>query len=486
MLARFMSIACLSFAFTQGAFAQDAYAAQTPQRALNTTIKTWTGDFDTMMKKRRIRMLIPYNRTLYYVDKGRERGLTLELARDFERYINKKYKKQLNKRPITMVVVATTRDHLIDDVVNGKGDIAAGDLTVTPERLKLVDFSVHTGLPDVSEVVVSRKGAQPPIHSIDDLSGRTVYVRKSSSYHESLLALNKKFAAAGKAPVDITFVSDELEDEDLLEMVNAGLIDTIIVQDITVSLWAPILPQLDVHYKITVRNNGKIGWAIRKNSPQLMAEINDFYKKSTLKTGVIMYRARQTLKRIKQIKNNINREEYARFEKIIAFFEKYGKQYDFDSLMLAAQGFQESQLKQETRSRSGAIGVMQVLPSTGKSLKVGDIRQTEANIHAGTKYMDILMSKYFQGAKFDEENRALFALASYNAGPGNISKMRKIAAAQGFNPNVWFDNVEIVTAAKIGIETTTYVRNIFKYYVSYKLIKERQEKQEKLKNQFKR
>jgi membrane-bound lytic murein transglycosylase MltF len=117
----------------------------------------------------------------------------------------------------------------------------------------------------------------------------------------------------------------------------------------------------------------------------------------------------------------------------------------------------------------GAIGVMQVMPATGKELGVGDISRPEANIHAGVKYMDQLMSRYFQDAKFDEQNRALFAFAAYNAGPGRIQQMRKIARDRGLDPDVWFNSVEIVTAEKVGIETTTYVRNIFKYYVSYKL-----------------
>ena len=137
--------------------------------------------------------------------------------------------------------------------------------------------------------------------------------------------------------------------------------------------------------------------------------------------------------------------------------------------MLAAQGYQESLLNQNAKSQVGAIGVMQVMPKTGASLKVGDIRKAEPNIHAGAKYMDQLMTRYFQDAKFDEQNRTLFAFASYNAGPGNISKMRREAEKRGLDPDKWFNNVEVVTAEKIGIETTTYVRNIYKYYVAYKL-----------------
>jgi membrane-bound lytic murein transglycosylase MltF len=126
---------------------------------------------------------------------------------------------------------------------------------------------------------------------------------------------------------------------------------------------------------------------------------------------------------------------------------------------------------------------MQIMPATGEALKVGDIRQAGPNIHAGAKYMDQLMTKYFSDAKFDEQNRTLFAFASYNAGPGNISRMRKASATRGLDPDQWFNNVEIVTAEKIGIETTTYVRNIFKYYAAYKLVMEAQTTAATLKEQ---
>ena len=152
--------------------------------------------------------------------------------------------------------------------------------------------------------------------------------------------------------------------------------------------------------------------------------------------------------------------------------------------MLAAQGYQESRLRQEARSHVGAIGVMQIMPPRARSCEVGDIRAVEPNIHGGAKYMDQLMTRYFPDAKFNETERPLFAFASYNAGPGNISKMRKEAAQRGLDPDKWFNNVELVTAEKIGIETTTYVRNIYKYYVAYKLQEEMLAQRKKAREQL--
>ena len=211
------------------------------------------------------------------------------------------------------------------------------------------------------------------------------------------------------------------------------------------------------------------GWAIRKGSPKLQEAILDFYKNHLKKQGVSACRMKQHMARVRQFKNNAADADVKRFRETIELFRKYGGQYNFDPIMLAAQGYQESQLDQSARSHVGAVGVMQLMPATGAELKVGDITVTESNIHAGTKYMDQLMGKYFPDAKFSGNNRPLFAFASYNAGPGNISKMRKEAVKRGLDPDQWFNNVEIVTAQKIGMETTTYVRNIFKYYVSYRL-----------------
>jgi membrane-bound lytic murein transglycosylase MltF len=308
---------------------------------------------------------------------------------------------------------------------------------------------------------------------VDDLAGKTVHVRKTSSYYESLTALNERFQREDKPAVKIVLVPDALEDEDMLEMLDSGLLQAMIVDDWVVKLWAQVLPKIQVHSDVVLRQATKIGWAIRKDNPQLAAALNEFYGGWAKKAGVVPYRLKQYMKTIKVL-NNPAGDDYKRFQTTIAFFDKYGKEYGFDPVMLAAQGYQESTLDQNKKSAVGAIGVMQLMPATGQSLKVGDITVTEANIHGGTKYMDQLMTQYFKDATFDEQNRTLFAFASYNAGPGNISKMRKDAEKRGLDPNLWFNNVEVVTAERIGIETTTYVRNIFKYYVSYKLTQDAQ------------
>jgi membrane-bound lytic murein transglycosylase MltF len=449
-------------------------AASAKPRQLSLANEPWTGDFDGMLERRAIRVLVPYSRTLYYVDKGHERGITAELVREFERYVNKRYAKQLGKRPVTVVIIPTTRERLLSGVTQGRGDIAAGNLTATGERLKLADFIAAEAAKPVRELIVTGP-ASPALSTLGDLSGKTVHVRKASSYYESLVALNQRFAQEGKAPVRIVELPDAIEDEDALEMLAAGLFELTVVDDWKARLWAQILPKVKVREDLVLRDEGRTGWAIRKGSPGLAGVLTDFYRNVVRKQGVIESRLAQQQKRIKHIRNNTASAEWKRFQATVRLFEKYGAQYHFDPLMLAAQGFQESRLRQDARSHAGAIGVMQIMPDTGKELAVGDIHQLEPNIHAGAKYMNRLMTRYFEDAHFSDQDRTLFAFASYNAGPGNISRMRKDAAKRGLDPDQWFDNVEVVVARRIGIETTTYVRNIFKYYVAYKLAFDAQE-----------
>jgi membrane-bound lytic murein transglycosylase MltF len=468
-----VGVLCMIALAVQGAGAgmQPATPASAPEsvRRLSLPGTPWRGDFDAMLARHELRVLVPYSRTLYFNDRGREGGLTVELVRDFERYANTTYADRLGKRPLTVYVIPTTRDRLLPNLNAGMGDIAAGSLTVTSERLKVVDFAAPRNLTQVRELVVTGPRS-PALATLDDMAGKTVHVRRSSSYYESLSALDRRLRGSGKTPMKIVLLPPAIEDEDALEMLNAGLLQILVVDDYKAKLWAAVLPNIRVHDDLAVREHGEIGWAIRKNSPQLKAALTDFYRNYVISEDVVEHSLQQYMLRFEQIRDSGEANEIRRFQQTLAIFRKYGQQYRFDPLMLAAQGYQESRLDQRMRSRMGAIGIMQILPSTGRQLNVGDIKVADANIHAGAKYMDQLMTQYFPDAHFSDDDRTLFAFASYNAGPGNIARMRREAAKRGLNPDKWFNNVEIVVAEKIGMQTTTYVRNIYKYYVSYRLM----------------
>ena len=277
----------------------------------------------------------------------------------------------------------------------------------------------------------------------------------------------------------------DLEDEDLLEMLNAGLVQYVVVDDFLARFWASVLPKLKLHPEVTLRTGADIAWAIRKNSPLLKAELNDFLAKNPEGSATRNMLFAKYLKSTKFVKNAASEAEMKKFQQMVQFFKNYSDKYDMDYLLMAAQGYQESQLNQNAKSQVGAVGVMQVMPATGQELKVGDISQLEPNIHAGVKYMRFMIDQYFEKEPMDRLNKGLFAFAAYNAGPGRVQSLRKEAAKRGLDPNKWFNNVEIVASEKIGRETVTYVANIYKYYIAYKLTVESQEERRKEREEVK-
>ena len=433
--------------------------AQTSLKADHTF---WTGDFDGMLERRTIRVLVPYSRSLYFNDKGAQRGLVADALKEFEVFLNKKYK--LKNRPITVVALPTTRDHLLQGLIDGEGDLAAGNLTITAERAKRVDFSKPL-VSGITEIVVTGP-ASPKLASIDELAGRTVHVRRSSSYYESLARLNKRFRTLNRPEMVLVLVPDALEDEDMMEMLGAGLLQAIVVDDWKAKLWSQFVPRIEPHFDLALSEPSDIGWAFRKHSPKLAAEVNHYARTHP---NFYAARAKSYPTYIKRLQNATAETDWQRFEKTIGLFRKYGERYSFDYLMVAALGYQESRLNQNARSHVGAIGIMQLMPETGRSLKVGDITRAEPNVHGGFKYLRQIYDKHIDPAGLDEQNRTLFTIAAYNAGSGRVANLRSEAAAKGLDPNVWFNNVEVIASRRVGQETVVYVRNIYKYYVAYTL-----------------
>jgi membrane-bound lytic murein transglycosylase MltF len=227
---------------------------------------------------------------------------------------------------------------------------------------------------------------------------------------------------------------------------------------------------------VAVRTGGNLAVAIRKGSPQLAAGLNAIIDEYGLGTAFGNTMEKRYLQSTKFVKNATSEAERKKFLEIVELFKKYGDQYELDYLLMAAQGYQESGLDQGVKSPVGAIGVMQVMPATGQELGVGDIRQLEPNIHAGAKYIRFIVDQYFKDEPMTPLDKGLFAFASYNAGPGRIRQLRREAEKRGLDPNVWFGNVEQIASERIGRETVTYVSNIYKYYVAYRLATEESER----------
>jgi len=447
--------------------------------ARDTILRKWTGDLDGMIQRRIIRVLTTYSKTNYFVDQGTQRGLVYDTFQMFEDELNKRLKNK-NIR-VHVVILPVSHDDLIPALLEGRGDIVAAGKMITDARLAQVDFTnpTRTG---VSAIVVSGPGALR-VGRVEDLAGKQLYVRSSMATPQGVAGLNAELARKGLAPVTILPAPEVLADEDILEMVNAGLVKTTIAFDYIAEFWKQVFPNIVLSAGAAVKTDGQIAMMVRKNSPRIKAELNAFigrYPAGSLKRNVMF---QKYLKNVKYAKAATSGIGIARLASTTTIFRKYGEKYTLDYLLMLAQGYQESQLDQNAKSHVGAVGVMQVMPATGKDLKVGDINQLDPNIHAGVKYIRFMMDQFYANEPMTALDKGLFTFASYNAGPARITQLRKRAAARGLDPNKWFNNVEILAAESIGRETVQYVANIYKYYLAYQMLMDEEAKRMKAKQQ---
>jgi membrane-bound lytic murein transglycosylase MltF len=430
-----------------------------------------TDDLDGMFERGFLRILAPYSLIFFFQDGSETLGIVQELSETFEARLNEVQRG--DRRRLKVMVIPVPRDQILDKLIRGEGDIAAANLTITPARQERVAFSdpLHS---EVSELVITGPAA-PAVSSLDDLAETRVHLRPSSSYYEHLGKLNEARQAAGLPAIPVVEADEQLEDYDLIELVNAGVIPAVVVDSHKAAFWVRFFDHITVHQDLAINRGGEIAWALRKDNPELMAAVNDFVKQTrrgTLVGNVIFNRY---LKNRLWISNPVGRKSGKRFNELAEHFQRYAKRYDFDWLMIAAQGHQESKLDQSRRSKAGAVGVMQILPSTAAdpNVDITDIDQAEHNIHAGVRYLRYLRNDYFSEPEIAPLDRVLFAFAAYNAGPRNIARARKQATAMGFDANRWFGHVEIAASKTISREPAVYVRNIYKYYVAYRMFQER-------------
>jgi membrane-bound lytic murein transglycosylase MltF len=442
----------------------------------------FTGDWDEIVKRGYLRVLVVNSKSGFFYDRGRPRGVIAEYMEEFENIINKKLKTGAKK--FKVVYLPMTAGQLPEALNGGIGDIACTAIIITPEREQLFDFTVPVWS-DTKLVVVTSKDA-PSITSIDDLSGKDVYVNPVTVANAELERLNQRFKQTGKQEIGIKQIDSNLSEEDLLEMVNAGLIPATVSLNVRAQLWSKAFPNIVVSPAV-LKEDGELGWAMRKGSPQIKAVMDDFLKTHGQRTTFGNMMGQRYLKNTKWIKNSTSEAEMKKFKAYVKYFQQYAAQYNFDYVMLAAQGYQESMLNQDRVSPRGAVGIMQVLPhyAAANPINIPNVHNPKDNIHAGAKMLAQIAKTYFNDPGIDELNKTLFTFSAYNAGPNRIIRLRKQAQAEGLDQNVWFGNVELVVAKDIGQETVQYVSNIYKYYVAYKMAIDQQRIREQAKQGMK-
>jgi len=423
------------------------------------------GDLPAMRERRVVRVLVTYDKTNFFFRDGQARGFEYEMLRRFEEELNAGLGREQVRTHLVFVPVPF--GSLLSSLLEGRGDIAAAGLTITPSRLERVAFSAPY-LDDVSEIFVTSQAVDPQA-PLEDLAGRTIVVPPRTSYVRHLRELGERLGR----PIDVVEAAPGLQSEDLLDLVSTGAIDVTVVDDHIAEIWSGVHPDLVLRRDVPVHEGSEIAWAVRKESGELREALSRFARANRRGTllGNVLFR-RYYADGV-GLTNPLAEDEVGRLRELESLFRKYADRYGFDWLALAAQAYAESGLRQDRRSRNGAIGIMQLLPSTaaGKAVRIPDISSPDANIHAGARYMAYLSDRFAEEGIGDAE-RFDFALAAYNAGPTRVRRFRERARERSLDPDRWFRNVEVAALELIGQETVRYVARVNKYYVAYRLARD--------------
>ena len=363
----------------------------------------WTGDLPDMAERRVVRLLTVHEPMFFGFDGHRQSGLIAEAAVALEEFLNQRFER--NQLKVVVLIQPVTRDLLVPFLEEGRGDIAAAGLTITAERLERVDFA-HPTATGISEIVVTGPGTEVAVpNRVEDLGGLELHVRPSSSYWESLQALDQDLREQNLEPLKLVAVDEVLDAEDLLEQVSAGNSPATVVDAYQAEFWSNIYPDLVLHPDLAVRTDGEIGWAIRKESPVLKEALNDFlrqYRRGTLTGNILLNRYTQDTSRVQRVR----RAEHSQtLKRLKGSFEKHSATYGLDWVLVVAQAFQESRLGADTKNSHGAVGIMQIKPASAAEAGVDDISTDDSNIEAGTAYLRLLIDHYFDDPDLDPTTR---------------------------------------------------------------------------------
>jgi membrane-bound lytic murein transglycosylase MltF len=397
-----------------------------------------------MVKKRNVRALVILNPIGFFYDKGQPRGVMYEAMEELQKFVNQKLK--TGKLDVKVTFLPMRVDQIEAALTEGVGDLIASGIVVTPDREQRVAFSTPIQT-DVTQIIVTGSSFGP-VSTLADLSGKEVYANPLTTYYENLQKVNEDLEKAGKTPIVIKAADKNLMDDDLVQMVNAGLVPATVTTKQRAALWSQVLDHIQPHPDLVIASGGQLAWVMRKDNPQFKQLVDEFVQSHAVGTSFGSTLLRRYLQNTKWVKDSTSAEEMKKFQANLDLFQKYAGEYSFDYLMIAAQGYQESLLDQSKKNPSGAVGIMQVIPKNAAAppISIPDVGTPDGNIHAGVKMLRNMEDTYLNDPKIDPLNKTLFVFASYNAGPNRIARLRKEATDMGLDPNVWFNNVELVAS----------------------------------------
>lgn len=427
--------------------------------------ETFTGDLDAIQARGVLRVLVSYSRTNFFIAEGRLRGFEYEMFQELEKqFVNDA---QAGRPPLKIAFLPLPFDEVLPALRAGHGDVAAASICVTPEREQLVAFTLPY-LTDVDQVLVAH-AALEPVMSWSEVAGRTIHVQAETSYVEHLEHLSDDLVAAGFDALQIVQTPRGLQTEDLLEMVNSGAFHYTLADRYLAELWSGVLSGIRIESDVVAAQSTNLAWAIRQENPQLKALLDEFVSKNKKGSMIGNVLFKRYFGESKWIANPTLEVETSKLGPFLEPLKRYCAEFDFDWRLIAAQAYQESRLDPRTVSSAGAVGLMQLLPSTAADMGVTDLEDPERSLYAGIKYMDWLRTHYFAEPQLTEDAQIDFCLAAYNAGIGRVRRWRAAAPARGLNPDLWFENVERLALEDVGMQPVQYVGNINKYFILFSM-----------------
>lgn len=384
--------------------------------------ETYKSDLEEIKKRRVLRVLTRNASNCFFIYRGEQLGFEYELAQDFAKSLGVRLE----------LIVAPSREALLEHLAEGRGDLVAAGMTITEDRKKQVAFTQP--YLTVSELVIV-PSKDKTTKSLADLRGKKISVRKSSSYYEHLLELQ------GQYGFEIELLPEETETEDILWMLGEGKLAATVADSSIVDI--------ELTYSDYIRSIGPLGdpvqiaWAVRPDQPQLLAAANAFVKRiyKGMFYNMTVTKYFKNTKTMKAASGDARADREGGLSKYDTLVKKFAKQYELDWRLVTSQMYQESRFDPGAKSWVGALGLMQVMPKTAQELKFDDVVDPEQGIHAGVKLL-ARYSRMFEEPAVKEKDRIRFALAGYNCGPGHVFDARRLAADLKLDPDRWFGNVE--------------------------------------------
>lgn len=430
--------------------------------------RPFKGDLPGIRERELLRVLVTPGRSDFFAAEGRLRGFEYELFRELSEELERE--RRPGTPPMQIAFVPMPAEDLIPALLAGHGDVIASSMTVTEARSAQVAFTAPY-MTGVREVLVSHAGSEAPA-SWEDLAGERVHVSAGTSFTPGLEARSAALVARGLEALEVVETGRGLDLEDMLELVHSGALRYTVCDRHLADHWADLLDGIRVHEDLHLNADAQIAWAVRPDAPELKALLDDFAarnRKGTLIGNVLFNRYYRSTR---WIANPLRLAETERLTSILEPLQAQAEAFGFEWQLIAAQAYQESGLDPAARSRSGALGLMQLLPSTGADMGATDLLDPEQNLEAGCRYMAWLREHFVNDPDLDEDVRVDFCLAAYNAGPSRVRRWRQAAVERGLDPDRWFGSVELLALEDVGLQPVHYVGNISKYRTLYSMLLE--------------